>query len=147
MIIGTFLEFGPMQWFASFQSSRTWTSKCSWLVSTSTSDLTSRNLPWNIFLALFKWFILVCWCGWGTSGKVTAFCLDRRGSNPKTHLGFFQFRIAVSLLLHGVRLFLVTCNRMAHTLPSSFLFPIIIYHFKMYQLYFNNVQSQRKNKS
>ena len=31
-------------------------------------------------------------------------------------------------------LFLITCNRTVHTLPSSFLFHIIIYHCENYQL-------------
>jgi hypothetical protein len=45
--------------------------------------------------------------------------------------GFFQFRIAVNLFSLGVGLFLIACNRTVHTLPSSFLFPIIIYHCKI----------------
>ena len=49
-------------------------------------------------------------------------------------LAFFKFRIAVNLFSLGVQLFLITCNRTVHTLPSSFLFPIIIFHCKIYQL-------------
>ena len=36
---------------------------------------------------------------------------------------------------------------MVQTLPSSFLFPIIIYHCENYQLYVNNVPRKSKNKS
>ena len=71
--------------------------------------------------------------GGGTSGRAVAFCLGRPGSNPRSDFGFFQFRIAVNLLLLGVGLFLITCNRTVHTLPSSFLFTII-YHSENYQL-------------
>ena len=46
----------------------------------------------------------------------------------------FQFRIALKLFLLGVRLFLKMSNRTVSTLPSSFLFPIIIYHSKVYKL-------------
>ena len=42
----------------------------------------------------------------------------------------FQFRIALKLFLLGVRLFLKMSNRTVSTLPSSFLFPINIYHEK-----------------
>ena len=72
--------------------------------------------------------------GGGTSGRAMAFCLGRRGLNPGLDFGFFQFRIAANLFSQGVGLFLITCNRMVHTLPSSFLFPIIIYHCENYQL-------------
>ena len=58
----------------------------------------------------------------------------RPGSNPTLDFGFFQFRIAVNLFPLGVRLFLIMCNRTVHTLPSSFLFPIINYHCENYQL-------------
>ena len=75
--------------------------------------------------------------GGGTSGRAMAFCLAKPGSNPRTDLGFFQFRISVNLLLLGVQLFLIMFNRMMHTLPSSFLFPIIIYHCKINQLLSN----------
>ena len=46
---------------------------------------------------------------------------------------FFQFRLALNLKSLGVGLFLITCNRMVQTLPSSFMFPIIIYHCKIYK--------------
>ena len=46
--------------------------------------------------------------GVGTSGRVMAFCLGRRGSNLGTGFGFFQFKIAVNLFPLGVRLFLIT---------------------------------------
>ena len=35
--------------------------------------------------------------GGSISGRAKAFCLGRRGLNPETDLGFFQFRVAVSL--------------------------------------------------
>ena len=66
--------------------------------------------------------------GGGTSGRVVAFCLGRPGSNPRSDFGFFQFRIAVNLFSLGVGLFLITYNRMVHTLPSSFLFS---YHLSL----------------
>ena len=72
--------------------------------------------------------------GGGTGGRAMAFCLGRLGSNPGLDFGFFQFRIAVNLFSLGVGLFLLTYNRMVHTLPSSFLFPIIIYHCENYLL-------------
>ena len=53
---------------------------------------------------------------------------------PGRTLAFFQFRIAVNLFSLGVRLFLLTYNRTVHTLPSSFLFPFIIYLCENYQL-------------
>ena len=72
--------------------------------------------------------------GGGTSGRVTAFCLGRPGSSPRSDFGFFQFRIPVNLFSLGVGFFIIRYNRMVHTLPFSFLFPIIIYHFENYQL-------------
>ena len=58
-----------------------------------------------------------------------AFYLGRLGSNPGTDLyGFFQFRIAVNLFSMGFGLVLKTCKRKVHTLLSSFLFRMIIYH-------------------
>ena len=69
--------------------------------------------------------------GRGTSSRVMAFCLGYPGSNPGT--GFFHFRIAANLFSLDVRLFLTTYNRTKQTLPSSFLFPSIIYHCKIYQ--------------
>ena len=77
--------------------------------------------------------------GGGTSGRAMAFCLGRPGSNPGSEFGFFQFRIAVNLFSLGVGLFLITCNKTVHTLPSSFLFPIITYLCKIYELESNNV--------
>ena len=44
--------------------------------------------------------------GGSTSGRAMAFCLGRPGLNPRTDLGFFQFRIAVNLFSLGVGLFL-----------------------------------------
>ena len=70
---------------------------------------------------------IVVGSGGGTSGRAMAFCLDRPGLNPGLDFGFFQFRIAVNLFSLGVGLFLITCNRTVHTLPPSFVFPIIIY--------------------
>ena len=72
----------------------------------------------------------------GSSSWASAFCLSEPGSNPGTDLGFFQFRIALNLFLLCVWLFLITCNRMMHRANSFFffLFPIIIYHRKIYQL-------------
>ena len=49
-------------------------------------------------------------------------------------LWLFQFRIAVNLFSLGVGLYLLTSNRTVHTLPSPFLFPIIIYHCENDQL-------------
>ena len=72
--------------------------------------------------------------GGGTSGRVMTFCLGRPGSNPGSDFGFFQFRNADNLFSLGVGLFLMTCYRMMHILPSSFLFLIIIYHCENYQL-------------
>ena len=66
--------------------------------------------------------------GGGTSDRAMAFSLARLGLNPGTDLGFFQFRIALNLFMLGVGFFLIMCNRMVHTFPSSFLFPIIIHH-------------------
>ena len=75
-----------------------------------------------------------------------AFCLGRPGPNPGSNFGFFQFTIAVRLFSLGVGLFLIMCNRTEHTIPSSFLFPIIIYHCENYQFQANNVPRKRKNK-
>ena len=72
--------------------------------------------------------------GGGTSGRAMAFSLGRLGSNLGSDFGFFQFRIAINLFSLGVGLFLITCNRTVHSLPSSFLFPFIIYYCKNYQL-------------
>ena len=66
--------------------------------------------------------------GGGTSSRAMAFCKNRPGSNPGTDIGFLQFRIAVNPFSLGFGLCLITCNRTVHTLSSSFLFPIIIYH-------------------
>ena len=49
-----------------------------------------------------------------------------------------------SLFSLGVGLFLTTCNRTMHTLPSSLLFPIIIYHCENYQFQANNVKKKEK---
>ena len=49
--------------------------------------------------------------GTGISGRAMAFCLRGAGSNPWMDLGLFW----------------ITYNRTRHTLPSSFLFSIIIY--------------------
>ena len=45
-------------------------------------------------------------------------------------LGLFQLGMAVNLFSLGDGLFLMTCNRMVHSIPSSFMLPIIIYHRK-----------------
>ena len=55
-----------------------------------------------------------------------AICHGRPGYNPGTDLGFFQFVIAVNLFSLGVGLFLIMCDRTLHTLPYSFLLPVII---------------------
>ena len=65
--------------------------------------------------------VILLGSGGGTSGRAMAFSLGRPGSNPRSDFGFFQFRTAVNLFSLGVGLFLITCNRMVHTLPSSFL--------------------------
>ena len=75
---------------------------------------------------------------------VEQFCLGRPGSNPGSDFDFFQFRIAVDLFSLGVGLFLIMCNRMVHNLPSSFLFPVIIYHCENYQSQVNNVPKKGK---
>ena len=62
-------------------------------------------------------------------------------------LPFFKLRIAVNLFSLGVGFFLITCNRMVQTIPSSFLFPIITYHCENDQFQANNVPRKRKNKS
>ena len=80
-----------------------------------------------------------------TSGRAITFCMGRPGYNPGMDLGFFQFRIAVNLFSLGVGLFLIKCNRTVHTLPSSFLFSIIIYQFKIDHLQSNNVPRKMKN--
>ena len=41
--------------------------------------------------------------------------------------------MAVNLFSPGVRLFPITCNRIVHTVSSSYLFHIIIYNSKIYQ--------------
>ena len=76
-----------------------------------------------------------------------AFCLGRLGLNTSLDFAFFQFRTAVNLFSLGVGLFLIKCNRTVHTLPSSFLFPVIIYHCENDQFQANNVPRKRKNKS
>ena len=76
------------------------------------------------------------------SGRAIAFCLGRPGLNLGTDLGFFQFRIVVNLT--GCWFFKITFSRTAHSLPSSFLFPIIIYHFKISQLKSINLPRKRK---
>ena len=76
----------------------------------------------KFYLNLGTWLTIHV-CSWAI-----AICLGRPGSNPGT--GVFQFRIVVNLLSLSVKLFLIKCNRTEHTLPSSFLFPIIIYHIK-----------------
>ena len=64
------------------------------------------------------------------NGRVMAFCLNRPGLNPGMDSAFFQLRFAVNLLSLDVGLDLMRCNRKVHTLPSSFLFLIIICHCK-----------------
>ena len=51
---------------------------------------------------------------------------ERAGFEYQDVLRLFGLRIAVNLFLVGTGLFLITCYRMVHSLPSSFLFPIII---------------------
>ena len=50
---------------------------------------------------------------------------------PGRTLAFFHFRIAVNLFSLGIRLFLITLNRVVNTLSFYFLFPIIIYLCKI----------------
>ena len=57
----------------------------------------------------------------------------RPGSNSRTDSVFFQLGIAVNLISPCDRLFLITRKRV-HTLPSSFLLPIIIFHGKICQI-------------
>ena len=73
-----------------------------------------------------------------------AFCLGRPGENRGSEFGFFQFHIVVNLFSLGGRLFLITCNKMVHTLPSSFLLPIIIYHCENDQLLAKMYQEKEK---
>ena len=77
---------------------------------------------------------LVRGSGGGTSGRAMVLCLGRPGLYPGTDLGFFQFRIAVNLFSLAIGLFLIPFKRRVHTITSSFLFPIINYHFTIYQL-------------
>ena len=72
--------------------------------------------------------------GGGTSGRAMVFCLGRPGSYPRMDLGFFQLRIAGNPFSLGVGLFLIVRNRTMHTLPFSFLFPVITYHCENYPL-------------
>ena len=52
---------------------------------------------------------------------------------PDRTLAFFSSEM-LSIYSHWVSgFFLITWNRTVHTLPSSFLFPIIIYHCENYQ--------------
>ena len=76
--------------------------------------------------------------GSGASGRVTACVRAGPGLNPRTDLGFFPFRIAFNLFLLGMRL-------IYRLFPSSFLFPFIMYHCKIYQLQSNNVPKKEKN--
>ena len=85
----------------------------------------------SYIMKLFK-ITDVAGSGGGTSGRAMAFCPGWLGSNPGSDFGFFQLRIAVNLFSLGVGLFIITCNRTVHNLPSSFLFPIIIYHCENY---------------
>ena len=75
--------------------------------------------------------------GGGTSGRAMAFCLSRPGSNPMTDFKNFQFRIADNLFSLSVGIFQIMCNRTVHTIPFSFLFPIIIYNCQIYQTSFD----------
>ena len=50
------------------------------------------------------------------------------GSNPGMGLGFFSSELMSIYYYWVLSFFLLMCNRTLHTLPSSFLFPIIIYH-------------------
>ena len=93
-----------------------------------TVELKSRNIGQ---VAGYKHLSVVS--GGGTSGRVLAFCLSRPGSYSATDLGFLHVRTAVNLLSLGIGLFLITCNRTVHTLPSCFLFTVIIYNRKMFQ--------------
>ena len=84
--------------------------------------------------------------GGGTSCRAMAFCLGRPGLNPGSDFGFFQFGISVNLFLMGVGLFLITCNRMMYSLPSSCQF-LHFYNCENDQFQANNVPRKRKNKS
>ena len=49
-------------------------------------------------------------------------------------LQLFQFRIGVNILSLGVRLILITLNSTVRSFPSSFLFPIVVYHCQIDEL-------------
>ena len=103
-----------------------------------------RNQPFFHSFSKFKFPNLGS--GGGTSGRAMAFCLGRLGSNPGSQFGFLQSRIAVNLFSLGVGLFLITCIGTVHTpLPSSFLFPIIIYRCKIINFKLKMFQLNPKN--
>ena len=52
---------------------------------------------------------------------------------------FFLFSIAANLFALSVGFFLITGNGSVHIFHLFFLFPIIIYHCKIYQMWSNNV--------
>ena len=108
----------------------------------STLKIFYRIRSWSPERCVITWYVYGS--GSGTSGGAMAFCLGRPGSNPRSDFGFFQFRIADNLCSLGVVLFLKTCNRMVYTLPSSFLFPIIIFHCENNQIA-NYFPRERKN--
>ena len=72
------------------------------------------------------------------------FYLNRSGFNHEADFVFFRSIFAVNLFSLGVGLFLIMCSRKVHTLISSFLFPIIIYHCRIYQLQSNTSPRKRR---
>ena len=69
--------------------------------------------------------------GGGPNDNVITFNLNRPGLNPKINLKWFFER---------------TSHRMVHTLPSSFLFPMIIYHIIKFISCMLSSSSSRKGK-
>ena len=58
--------------------------------------------------------------GGGASGRATAFCQSKPGLNPGMDLAFFGNAVNLFSLSVGA-----ISKEWVHTLPSSFLFPII----------------------
>ena len=71
---------------------------------------------------------------WWHKWKSVCIISGQAGADSQEGLRLFQFRITVNLFSLAVGLFLIMCNRTVDTLPSSFLFPIIIYPCENYQL-------------
>ena len=68
-------------------------------------------------------------------------CPSRAWFESQDRLGLFSVQNCIQSILAGHWAF--SCNR--RVFPSSFLFPFIIYHCKIYQLQSNNVPKKEKN--